>query len=44
MKIILNKEFLEMTQATKGMQDENYAKLLKEIQEGSRKEMELMPR
>ena len=30
-------EFLEMTQATKGMQDENYAKLLKEIQEGSRK-------
>lgn len=30
-------EFLEMTQATKGMQDEKYQKLVKEIQEGSRK-------
>lgn len=30
-------EFLEMAQASKGMQDENYPKLVKEIQEGSRK-------
>ncbi len=30
-------EFLEMTQASNGMQDESYKKLLQEIQEGSRK-------